>query len=61
MDERDYRVIENMARTGMDLEDLCSTFKRFPADEIEQIYNDVKKERDAINNMGSVGIKCNCS
>jgi len=62
MDERNRRVIESMALTGMEFDDLKKTFSQFPIDEIEKIYMSVHKERDSMRTPPEYeNIKCNCS
>lgn len=60
MTERDIRTIENMARTGIEFDDLCNAFKNFPLEEIEKIYMRIRKERFGSRDVES-GIKTNCS
>lgn len=60
MTERDIRTIENMARTGMEFDDLCKAFRGFPIDEIERIYMRIRQEA-VMGNGGSEGVKVNCS
>ena len=59
MNERDITTIENMARTGMEFDDLCKAFRNFPIEEVEKIYMRIRKEKDPIGDGGS--IKMNCS
>ena len=56
MNEQDKRAVEGMARCGLDFEALCKAFPKFPIDETEKVYMQVRK-------MGNVGgteadIKC---
>ena len=44
LSERDVRVIENMARTGMHFDDLRRAFTGFPIDEIEKVYMRIRHE-----------------
>lgn len=60
MTERDIRTIENMARTGMEFDDLCKAFRGFPIDEVERIYMRIRQEA-VMGNGGSEGVKVNCS
>ncbi|MCR4738823.1 MAG: hypothetical protein K5886_01020 [Lachnospiraceae bacterium] len=64
MTDRDIRVIENMARTGMSLDDLCEAFDSFSSEEIEKIYAQVHREMAGEDQTGGevqTGIKLNCS
>lgn len=58
MNEQDKRAVEGMANCGISLEDLKKTFPKFPASEVEAIYNKVKKIR---LNIADIGVKTNCS
>lgn len=58
MNEQDKRAVEGMANCGISLEDLKKTFPKFPATEVEEVYNKVKKLR--LGNT-DIGIKTNCS
>ena len=44
MSERDVRVVETMAATGMGLDDLCDVFAQFFYEDIEVIYRRLKRE-----------------
>lgn len=44
MSERDVRAVENMARTGMCFDDLCDAFMQFPYEDIEVIYQKMRRE-----------------
>ena len=44
MNERDIRTVENMARTGMSLDDLRKSFPGFPIEEVEKIYMRIRNE-----------------
>lgn len=51
MKEQDRRAVEGMARCGIDLEGLISSFLQFPKEEIEDIYYEIHRDelkRDAI-------------
>ena len=43
MNDQDKRAVEGMARCGIELEGLCKAFPKFPIDEIEKIYLQVRK------------------
>ena len=49
MEERDIRVVENMARTGMSFDDLRAAFPQFPIEEVERAFMRVRKEPPASN------------
>ena len=59
MNEQDRRAVENMTLTGMDLEALSACFPKFPKEEIEKIYNEVKNKPE--DNTDSNVISVNCS
>ncbi len=56
MNDQDKRAVEGMAGCGIDLEGLCQAFPKFPAEEIEKIYMQIRN----IGNSGSTeqDIKC---
>ena len=56
MNDQDKRAVEGMARCGIELEGLCKAFPKFPIDEIEKIFIQVRKS----TGIGSVeqDIKC---
>ena len=56
MNDQDKRAVEGMARCGIDLEGLCSSFPNFPVEEIEEVYKQVQQMED----YGSIepDIKC---
>ena len=58
MNERDIRTIENMARTGMEFDDLCKAFRNFPIEEVEKIYMRIRKEKDPIGHPGRCPYNC---
>ena len=43
MNDQDKRAVEGMARCGIEFEGLCKAFPKFPIDEIEEIYMQVRK------------------
>ena len=43
MNDQDKRAVEGMARCGIEFEGLCKAFPKFPIDEIEKIYMQVRK------------------
>ena len=59
MNEQDRRAVKNMTLTGMDQEALCACFPKFPKEEIEKIYNEVKNKPE--DNTDSNVISVNCS
>ena len=44
MSERDVRAVENMTRTGICFDDLCDAFKQFTYEDIEVIYQRIRRE-----------------
>ncbi|MBR6852165.1 MAG: hypothetical protein IKM88_18235 [Lachnospiraceae bacterium] len=59
MNEQDCRAVENMALTGMDLEELYACFPKFPKEEIERIYAETKIKTD--EDPADTLISVNCS
>lgn len=59
MNERDTRVVENMARTGMEFETLYHLFQKFPREEVEKAYRRIQLEIHARN--AQTALKTNCS
>lgn len=59
MNERDIRAVENMARTGMNFDELRKAFKEFSIEEIEKIYMRIRRERN--DSSQSTPSKINCS
>ncbi len=59
MNERDLRAVENLARTGMSLDDLRRSFPGFSGDEIEKIYMRIREE--STGDPSDVQPKINCS
>ena len=58
--ERNRAVVRNFIRTGMSLETLKLSFKQFPAEDIEKLYNSESGAKyDEIEGVGN--ISCNCS
>ena len=53
MSERDVRAVESMTRTGICFDDLCDVFKQFSYEDIEVIYQRIRRE---INNWSSKDI-----
>ena len=60
MNDRDKRAVENMARCGLSLEGLESSFPGFPAEEIEKIYKEVHNETIG-DDAPDFSMKMNCS
>ena len=58
MNEQDKRAVEGLARSGIDFDALCKAFPKFPIDEIEKIYMQVRKSNHYDD---APGIKTNCS
>ena len=44
MSERDVRAVESMTRTGICFDDLCDAFKQFSYEDIEVIYQRIRRE-----------------
>ncbi|MBR6159445.1 MAG: hypothetical protein IKQ40_04005 [Lachnospiraceae bacterium] len=44
MSERDVRVVEALAHTGICFDDLCDAFVQFPYEDIEIIYQRTRRE-----------------
>ena len=59
MNERDIRAVENMARTGMSLDDLRKLFPVFPMEEVEKIYNRIQEGLN--HDQAMPQFKMNCS
>ena len=60
MNDQDKRAVEGMARCGIDLEGLCTSFPKFPREEIEEIFIETRKSIGSWSAPES-GIKTNCS
>ena len=59
MNDQDRRAVEGMARSGIDLEGLVAMFPNFPADEIAEVYKEIKEN---ISDDGEeITISRNCS
>lgn len=56
--DQDMRVVEGMARTGIDFDGLFGAFPRIPIEEIERIYMQFRKIGYYGNNGDSQDIKC---
>lgn len=60
LSEKDRAVVCNFIRTGMSLETLKLSFKQFPAEDIEELYNSESGAKyDEMEGIGN--ISCNCS
>lgn len=46
MNDQDKRAVEGMARCGIDFDGLCKAFPKFPLEELERIYMQVRKSTD---------------
>ena len=44
MSERDIRAVEALAHTGMCFDDLCDAFVQFPYEDIEVIYQRIRRQ-----------------
>lgn len=58
MNEQDHRAVENMTLTGMDLEALYTCFPKFPKEEIEKIYNEVKNTPEDSTDSNVISVNC---
>ena len=59
MNERDIRAVENLARTGMNFDDLRKSFPEFSIEEVEKIYMRIRKELN--RDPSKPQFKMNCS
>lgn len=44
MSERDVRAVETLTRTGICLDDLCGAFRQFYYEDLEVIFQRIRKE-----------------
>lgn len=58
LNEQDMRAVEGLARSGIDFDSLCKAFPKFPIDEVEKVYMQVRKSGQ---NAHAPEIKTNCS
>lgn len=57
MNEQDWRAVETMVLSGLDIEALCAVFPGFEPEAIRRVYESVKAVREA----EKVPVKVNCS
>ena len=58
MQEQDIRAVESMCRIGMSLEAVKASFKKFPEEEIEEIFNRIQKLNDVPEEKPDFKINC---
>ena len=58
MNEQDWRAVETMVLSGLDLEALCAIFPAFDREALKRVYDSVKGAPVAVTAGGE--IKCNC-
>ncbi len=44
MSERDVRAVETLTRTGICLDDLCNAFRQFYYEDLEVIFQRIRRE-----------------
>ena len=59
MNEQDWRAVETMVLSGLDLEALYSIFPAFDREALKRVFESVKGSSVAVTAGGE--IKCNCS
>ena len=59
MNEQDWRAVETMVLSGLDLEALYSIFPAFDREALKRVFESVKVSSVAVTAGGE--IKCNCS
>ena len=59
MNEQDWRAVETMVLSGLDLEALCAIFPAFDGEALKRVYESVKGSTVVVPADGE--IKCNCS
>ena len=59
MNEQDWRAVETMVLSGLDLEALYAIFPAFEREALKMVYESVKGSPVAVSAGGE--IKCNCS
>ena len=57
MNEQDWRAVETMVLSGLDIEALCAVFPGFDPVAISRVYESVKAVREAER----APVKLNCS
>jgi len=57
MNEQDWRAVETMVLSGLDIEALCAVFPGFDEEAIRRVYESVK----GVTEAERVPVKANCS
>jgi len=57
MNEQDWRAVETMALSGLDIEALCAVFPGFDPEAIKRAYESIK----GVVGAERVPVKLNCS
>ncbi len=57
MNEQDWRAVETMVLSGLDIEALCAVFPGFDEEAIRRVYESVK----GVTEAERVPVKLNCS
>ena len=57
MNEQDWRAVETMVLSGLDIETLCAAFPGFDEEAIKRVYESVK----GVTEAERVPLKVNCS
>ena len=57
MNEQDWRAVETMVLSGLDIEALCAVFPSFDPEAIKRVYESVK----GVIETERVPVKVNCS
>ena len=57
MNEQDWRAVETMVLSGLDIEALCAVFPGFDPEAIKRVYESIK----GVTELDRVSVKLNCS
>ena len=57
MNEQDWRAVETMVLSGLDIETLCAVFPSFDPEAIRRVYESVK----GVTEADRAPVKVNCS
>ena len=57
MNEQDWRAVETMVLSGLDIEALCAVFPKFDEEAIKRVYESVK----AVREPEKAPVRVNCS
>ncbi len=57
MNEQDWRAVETMVLSGLDIEALCAVFPSFDPEAIKRVYESVK----GVTGAERASVKVNCS